>query len=208
MTARLAVFLSGSGRTLVNLADHIEAGELDAKIAMVIASRPCLGADRAKERGFPVQVIEGNMDARAVERVMKESDSDFAALAGYLKLIGVPECCRERIVNIHPALLPDFGGPGMYGNRVHQAVLDAGCKESGATVHFCDDRYDTGPIIAQSTCPVLEDDTASTLAARVFELEMELYPRVIRILIEGRLRVEDGAVHVIEHADDPDRSEP
>lgn len=198
MTARLTVFLSGSGRTLANIADRIDAGELDATIAMVIASRPCLGADRARERGFPVRVVEKDMDARAVEQVMDETGAHFGVLAGYLKLIGVPERFREKIVNIHPALLPRFGGPGMYGDRVHQAVLDTGCKESGCTVHFCDDRYDNGPIIAQRTCAVLEDDTASSLAARVFELEKELYPRVLRMLIENRLRVVDGRVHVVE----------
>lgn len=189
MTARLAVFLSGSGRTLVNLAERMDAGEVPCEISLVIASRECRGAELARERGFDTRVIAGNITSGDVERLLLETESQFAALAGYLRLLGVPERFRGRIVNIHPALLPSFGGPGMYGHHVHQAVLDAGCKVSGCTVHFCDDRYDTGPIIAQRCCDVLEDDTASTLAARVFDIECELYPRVIRTMVQGRVHV-------------------
>lgn len=189
MSATLAIFVSGSGRTLINLADHIDAGELDAQIGLVVASRECLGAELARERGFETRVERGNLDEGAIAGLMGGSKADFAVLAGYLRLVGVPESMRGRMVNIHPALLPSFGGRGMYGERVHQAVLDAGCKVSGCTVHFCDDRYDTGPIIAQRCCEVRDDDTAATLGARVFELETELYPAVIRMLIEGRVHV-------------------
>ncbi len=189
MTARLAIFLSGSGRTLVNLLERIDAGDVPAEVALVVASRECRGAELARESGIDTRVISGNVSAETVEQLLTESRAEYAALAGYLRLLGVPASCRGRMVNIHPALLPSFGGAGMYGDRVHQAVLDAGCKVSGCTVHFCDDRYDTGPIIAQQCCPVFDDDTASSLAARVFALEMELYPAVIRTLVEGRIHV-------------------
>ena len=190
MTARLAVFLSGSGRTLINLADRIDAGEIPATIAAVIASRECLGAERARERGFETRIVPGNLTADEVEKLLNDARADFAVLAGYLRLLGVPESFRGRMVNIHPALLPGFGGHGMYGDRVHQSVIDAGCKVSGCTVHFCDDRYDTGPIIAQACCEVRDDDTAHTLGKRVFELETELYPRAIRMMVEGRVKID------------------
>lgn len=196
MTARLAVFLSGSGRTLVNIAERIEAGSLRAEIVLVVASRECLGAERARERGFETRVMPGNLSANEVESALRSVDADYAALAGYLRLLGVPEPYRGKMVNIHPALLPSFGGHGMYGDRVHQAVLDAGCKVSGCTVHFCDDRYDTGPIIAQACCEVRDDDTVETLAKRVFALETELYPRAIRMMVEGCITIEGRRTRV------------
>lgn len=195
--ARLAVFLSGSGRTLVNLADRIDAGELNARIELVVASRPCPGAERAKERGFDTRIEPGDLAPDDVERLLASAGADFGVLAGYLRLLGVPPSWRGRIVNIHPALLPSFGGTGMYGLRVHRAVLDAGCKVSGCTVHLCDDRYDTGPIIAQRCCAVREDDTPETLAARVFEIEKELYPEAIARLIEGRVRIDAGRASIL-----------
>lgn len=188
MTARLAVFLSGSGRTLVNLAERIEAGALPATIALVIASRECLGAERARTRGFEVRIAPGDLPEMAVEELLEAARADYAILAGYLRLLGVPARLRGRIVNIHPALLPSFGGAGMYGERVHRAVIEAGCKVSGCTVHLCDDRYDSGAILAQACCEVRDDDTPASLGARVFALEQELYPRVIRTLIEGKVR--------------------
>jgi phosphoribosylglycinamide formyltransferase-1 len=117
-------------------------------------------------------------------------------LAGYLRRLSIPASLKWKIVNIHPALLPSFGGAGMYGERVHQAVLDAGCKVSGCTVHLCDDEYDRGPIIVQRTCEVREDDTAQTLAARVFEQECLAYPEALRLLMDGRVRIEQaGNLH-------------
>ncbi len=181
--ARLAIFISGSGRTMVNIADHIDAAELPAEIGLVIASRACQGADRARERGFPARVMSGEIDPEHLAHIFKEHAIDWAVLAGYTQLLPIVPGYEKRTVNIHPALLPKIGGDGMFGSRVHQAVLDAGETESGCTVHLCDANYDTGPTILQMKCPVEPDDTAETLAARVFELELEAYPAALRQLI-------------------------
>lgn len=178
--ARLLVLLSGSGRTLVNLADAIDRGELPAHIALVVASKPCLGEERARARGFDTRIIRGQIPADQLAELAAEAHADWVVLAGYLKMVRIPAQLRGRVINIHPALLPDFGGPGMYGHHVHEAVLAANRAESGCTVHFCDDRYDTGPIILQRRCPVLPGDTPDTLAARVFEQECLAYPEALR----------------------------
>lgn len=182
--ARLAVFLSGTGRTLVNLAGAIERGELPAEIGLVVASRPCQGIERTRELGLRSMVIEGDIGLESLEGLLEENRIDWVVLAGYLRLLPVPAKWRGRVVNIHPALLPDFGGPGMYGDRVHRAVLESGARESGCTVHLCDGGYDTGPIVLQRRCPVLDGDTPGTLAERVFALETEAYPEALRLLIE------------------------
>ncbi len=182
--ARLLVMLSGGGRTLVNLAKAIEQQRLDARIAQVVASRPCPGVERARELGLPVRIVEGELSPEALLELVREARADLVALAGYLRRVPVPAELAGRIVNIHPALLPRFGGKGMYGLRVHQAVLDAGETESGCTVHLCDERYDTGPILLQKRCPVLPGDTAQTLADRVFALEQEAYPEALAALID------------------------
>jgi folate-dependent phosphoribosylglycinamide formyltransferase PurN len=121
---------------------------------------------------------------------------DLICLAGWLSLLIIPPQYAGRIINIHPSLLPSFGGRGMYGHRVHQAVLDAGCKVSGCTVHFVDATYDTGPIIVQRACPVLEADAADELAHRVFEEEKIAYPQAIRLFGQGKLRIEGARVRV------------
>ncbi|MFM9996280.1 MAG: phosphoribosylglycinamide formyltransferase [Phycisphaerales bacterium] len=182
--ARVAGMLSGSGRTLLNLLDHIENGSLAAIIPIVIASRECLGAQRARDRGVPeVLVMPGEIPAEKLGSLLRANAIEWVALAGYLKLIHVPRGYEGRIVNIHPALLPDFGGSGMYGERVHEAVIRSGASESGCTVHLCDAEYDRGPIILQKRCPVRPDDTAHTLADRVFALEREAYPQALQLLI-------------------------
>lgn len=183
MTARLAVMLSGGGRTLLNLLDVIERGELAATIPLVIASRECVGADRARRAGIETRVVPGDITAERLAAILDEHRIDWVVLAGYLRRVRIPAKYRGRVVNIHPALLPDFGGPGMYGHHVHRAVLDAGVRESGCTVHLCDDAYDQGPIVLQRRCPVLPDDTVESLAARVFALECEAYPEALRRLI-------------------------
>lgn len=181
--ANLLVMLSGSGRTLVNLAGAIERGELDARITQVVGSRECLGLERAKELGLLAKVVPGELPAEDLDRLAAEAD--WVVLAGYLKLVHVPDRLAGRVVNIHPALLPDFGGPGMYGQRVHQAVLDARRTESGCTVHLCDEAFDTGPIVLQERCLVLPGDDADTLAARVFACECVAYPKALQQLIAG-----------------------
>lgn len=185
---RLLALLSGGGRTLLNLLDAIEAGELRAEVSGVIASRPCVGVERAQARGLEARVVRGMIPAERLLELVDAHRASWVVLCGYLQRIDVPDGLAGRIVNIHPALLPKFGGPGMYGDRVHRAVLDAGETESGCTVHLCDAEYDTGPIVLQERCPVLPDDTVETLAARVFELECRAYPKAL-----AQLRARDDA---------------
>lgn len=195
---RIAVMISGSGRTLMNLATAIESKTLDATITLVIASRPCKGADLAREHGLHVEIIEGEIDKDAIDQLMARHQIDWVVLGGYLHLMHIPDRLRGKIVNIHPALLPDFGGPGMYGARVHQAVLDSGASRSGCTVHLCDEVFDRGPILAQSECDVLEGDSAQTLAARVFERECDLYPRALADLFCGRSKPQTPRMRIVE----------
>ncbi|MBX3377306.1 MAG: phosphoribosylglycinamide formyltransferase [Phycisphaeraceae bacterium] len=186
MTARLAVMLSGSGRTLLNLVECIRAGRLHAEIALVIASRECLGAERARQAGIETVVLKGEIPRDVLQHTLTQHRIDWVVLAGYLKRIAIPPAYRGRIVNIHPSLLPEFGGHGMYGHHVHEAVLRAGRDRSGCTVHLVDDEYDRGPILLQKSCPVLPGDTPDTLAARVFELECRAYPEALeRLLASG-----------------------
>lgn len=194
---RIAVLLSGGGRTLMNLADHMDRGALDAEIALVIASHHCPGADRAAARRLPTLVVPGVIPEATLARILRDHSVEYVALAGYLKLLHIPPEYQWRVVNIHPALLPAFGGAGMYGRRVHEAVIEAGCKVSGATVHFCDEAYDRGPIIAQRACEVRDDDTPESLGERVFQLECELYPQVLQALTQGRISIDGRRARII-----------
>lgn len=184
--ARLAVLISGGGRSLLNICDRIDDGTLNACVPLVIASRPCAGVDRAKARGLHVEIVRGRIPADRLSALLDAHRVHWVVLAGYLQLIDIPPAYRGRIVNIHPALLPKFGGPGMYGHHVHQAVIAAGEHTSGCTVHLVTENYDEGPIILQRSCPVLSTDTPDTLAARVFEQECLAYPQALGMLIEGR----------------------
>jgi formyltetrahydrofolate-dependent phosphoribosylglycinamide formyltransferase len=201
---RVAVLLSGTGRTLQNFIDLRAAGLLDVSIELVIASRPGLaGIERAVRAGLRQLVIQRsaypNADAFSRDLFARcdETGTQLVLLAGWLSLLPVPPRYENRIMNIHPALLPSFGGKGMYGHRVHQAVLDYGCKVSGCTVHFVDNSYDNGPVILQRTCPVLDDDTADTLAHRVFDEEKIAYPEAVRLYQQGRLRIEQRRVRIV-----------
>lgn len=189
---RLAVLLSGSGRTLDNLLEHIARDDLDATIPVVIASRECLGAEKARAAGIETHVHSGPLDGAWLEDLCRRHEIDLVVLAGYLRLVPITDALRHRVVNIHPALLPDFGGRGMHGDAVHSAVLaaagDGRVRESGCTVHLADEQYDTGSVILQRRCPVHDDDTPETLAARVFALECEAYPSAIKMLIERNAR--------------------
>jgi folate-dependent phosphoribosylglycinamide formyltransferase PurN len=177
--------LSGGGRTMVNLCEAIERGELAAEIGLVVASKECGGAERARERGLATVVMPGVIAAERLGGVLRAHRIDWVVLAGYLKRVAIPEGYHGRVVNIHPALLPDFGGEGMYGGRVHRAVLASGARHSGCTVHLCDAEYDRGPIVLQRTCPVLPGDDEAALAARVFEEEKRAYPEALRRLFEN-----------------------
>src|SRR2546423_5439325 len=189
---KLAVLVSGSGTTLQNLIDQIAAGQLDARIAIVIGSRADVqglkGAADAKIMNFVVDrrdFADCAAFSKQVFGLCDDAGVDLVCLGGWLCLLEIPPTYQGRVMNIHPALLPCFGGKGMYGTRVHEAVLAHGCKISGCTVHFVDSEYDAGPIILQRAAPVLEDDTPETLAARVFEEEKLTYPQAIRLFAAG-----------------------
>ena len=204
---KLGVLASGSGRTLQNFIELISRGLLRARIAVVIGSREGLGAlEKAAAAKLPNFVVD-RRSFDSVEEFSKQVFSlcddasvDLICLAGWLCLLDIPERYRGRVMNIHPALLPSFGGKGMYGHHVHQAVIDHGCKVSGCTVHFVDGEYDKGPIILQRVCEVRDDDSADTLAARVFEEEKIAYPQAIRLFAQDRLKIEGRRVRIINEA--------
>ena len=176
---RAAVLVSGGGTNLQALLDHAAP----VAIARVVSSRPDAGAlDRARRAGVPTTVLRDPADPAELLGALE--GADLVVLAGYLKLVPAAAVARFRwrMINIHPALLPAFGGPGMYGPSVHEAVLASGAALSGATVHYVDEQYDRGPIIAQWPVPVRPGDTAETLAARVLAAEHKLLPRVVRAL--------------------------
>jgi formyltetrahydrofolate-dependent phosphoribosylglycinamide formyltransferase len=178
---RVAVFASGGGTNLQALLDAVRDADL-ARVALVIADRPAAGAlARARGAGVPTAILKNHRDPVELDAALSAARADLVVLAGYLKLVppAVVARFRWRMINIHPALLPAFGGPGMYGARVHEAVLASGATESGATVHYVDEEYDRGPIIAQARVPVRPGDTPETLAVRVLEAEHRLLPQVV-----------------------------
>jgi phosphoribosylglycinamide formyltransferase 1 len=199
---RLVTLISGGGTTLQNLIDRIAIGVLDAKIVGVVSSRAdVLGVERAKRAGLPVSVVasggrESASGGRAdrVWTAIRSFNPDLVCFTGWLHLLPIPEEFLQKVLNIHPSLLPAFGGKGMYGHHVHEAVLAYGAKVSGCTVHFADDTYDTGPILVQKCVPVKEGDNADTLAARVFQAECEAYPEAINLIAAGRVTVQDRRV--------------
>jgi len=203
---RLGVLLSGGGRTLLNFLERIDAGRLPAEVAVVVGSRACKGVERARAAGLDAHVVPYKDYAAAgdaagysaeIARLLDAAAVDLVCLAGFLSFWEVPACYAGRVMNIHPALLPSFGGQGMWGHHVHEAVLSAGCKVSGCTVHFVNNEYDAGPIIVQRCVPVEEGDDADRLAARVFEQECQAYPEAIRLYAQGRLRIEGRVVRVL-----------
>lgn len=181
---RLGVLLSGTGRTLVNLLDKIAAGTLAAEVTVVISDRKdVLGLTRAQQAGVPAFVAK---DAESTFAILRQHRVELVCLAGYLRLLRIPPDFAGRVLNIHPALLPKFGGQGMYGHRVHEAVLAAKERETGCTVHLCDEEYDHGAIVLTKRVPVLPGDDAERLAARVFAAECEAYPEAIAAWAERR----------------------
>lgn len=202
---KLAVLASGEGTTLANLIDLIQAGRLNAQIVVVVGSRPEIGALKraaaAKLMNFVVQPEAHKSAGQFSEKVFALCDdagAELVCLAGWLSLLEIPQRYQGRAMNIHPALLPSpFGGKGMYGARVHEAVLQYGVKVSGCTVHFVDKDYDNGPIIVQKCCAVQEDDTPVTLAARVAELERAAYPEAIELFAQKRLRIDGRCVRAL-----------
>ena len=201
---RIAVLLSGTGRSLDNLLQEIGAGRLDAEIVVVISSKAeAYGLVRARAHGVDAATVPrrdyDDLQAfnAAINAVLLPYGVDLVVLAGFLSLYQPPPELAGLVMNIHPALLPAFGGRGFYGDRVHRAVLESGVKVSGCTVHFADTRYDCGPIILQSVVPVLDDDTVQSLADRVFAAECKAYPQAIQLFADGRLRLEGQRVRVL-----------
>jgi len=188
---RLAVLLSGSGRSLENLLDRIGAGRLRAEVALVVSNRPGVrGVDLARRAGIPVEVMP--RDGRPIEEwsgaifaACRRSGAELVVMAGFLALLRIPPDLAGRVINIHPSLLPAFGGKGFHGDHVHRAVLERGCTVSGCTVHVVDDEYDHGRILLQRTVPVLPDDTPESLAARVFAAECDALPEAIARFVPG-----------------------
>jgi phosphoribosylglycinamide formyltransferase 1 len=204
---RIGVLLSGRGRgsNLQAILDACAEGRIPARVVVVVSTTPGAPAlERAERAGVEAITVEpgGPEDAGALDRkiaaILEARGVQLVVLTGYMRLLS-PDFLRrfpQRVMNIHPALLPSFGGRGFYGRRVHEAVLASGARVSGVTVHFADEEYDHGPIILQAVVPVEDDDTPETLAARVLEQEHRLYPEAIRLFAEGRLEVRGRRVHI------------
>ena len=201
---RLAVLISGGGTTLLNLLHEIQEQRLPATVVQVISSRSeARGVQRALDAGLPCEVIRRKdfstreEFSRSVFDCCRAAKVDLVICGGYLALLQIPADFQQRVMNIHPSLIPAFCGQGFHGLHVHQAVLDRGAKVTGCTVHFLDDHYDHGPIILQEAVPVLDDDTAETLSERVFAAECRVYPEAIRLFATNRLQVAGQRVRIL-----------
>lgn len=191
-TIRIAVFASGAGTNAANIIQYF-SNKPSVTIALIVCNNSKAGVLKiAADNHIPALLIEKERFFRGDAYVpeLQKANIDFIVLAGFLWRIpsGIINTYRDNIINIHPALLPKFGGKGMYGDFVHNAVLSAQEKESGITIHFVDEFYDNGKIIFQTTCPVYENDTTETLAKRIHALEYEYFPKVIEELIEKKLK--------------------
>ena len=192
----IGVLISGGGSNLQAIIDDCESKKINGNIKVVISNREdAFGLARAKKHNIR-SVFEKDEDE--VIKILKEENIDLVVLAGYLKIIS-PKFVSEfenKIMNIHPALIPSFCGDGFYGEKVHQAVIDYGAKVSGATVHFVNEKADAGPIIMQDTVKVMDDDDAKTLAKRVLEVEHTILPRCVKLFCEGKISVEGRRVRI------------
>lgn len=216
MKARIAVLASGGGTNLQAILDYLatRGDDRSGDVVLVASDRPDAGAlDRARRQGIDNAVLRSTRvpDGCDPVEVLRQHRVDVVALAGYLRLLPGEVLAEypSRVVNVHPALLPAFGGPGMYGERVHRAVLTSGARVSGATVHYVDEEYDRGAILAQWPVPVLADDTIQSLAARVLKVEHVLYPRVLDAVASGKWRhnarpsaVPEAAAFALMHWDE------
>ena len=199
MTFRVCVLLSGSGRSLQNLIDYQTQGRLDVELVGVVSSRAQAGGlDIAAAADIPSEVVcRRDFDSvadfsTANTLAIKSFNPDLVVMAGYLSFYELPSFLIGKTINIHPSLLPLFGGQGYFGHHVHNAVIASGMRVSGCTVHFVDNQYDHGPIAWQTACPVLPSDDANTLAARVFGNEKRLLPSVIHWIRTKQLQYADG----------------
>ncbi len=203
----LAFFASGSGSNFEAVAKRCQSGEIAASASVVICNVP--GAEvfhRAERLTIPCYLVqredfrEGKDFAARLLEILRSYQIDLILLAGYLRKLpgAVVRAFPNRVLNIHPALLPAFGGKGMYGRRVHEAVLAARCRTTGVTVHLVDEEYDRGPTVVQRTVEVQEGDTPETLAARVLEVEHQIYGDVVKLFVQNRVRFEEGRVRILE----------
>lgn len=214
---RLALFASGGGTNCQAILEAIKREELPAEAALCLSNRPDAGAlERAQRFGVPTEVLSPSTFAdrktyvQSLLELLNDYEVGFIALAGYLLKVpsAVVETYHGRMLNIHPALLPAFGGKGMYGMHVHRAVIDYGVRWTGVTVHLVDESYDTGPIVLQEPVQVLEGDTPETLAERVLRVEHRLYPEALRLFAEERVEVRGRKVHILEDASSKPESPP
>ncbi|MDR3183444.1 MAG: phosphoribosylglycinamide formyltransferase [Planctomycetaceae bacterium] len=211
---RIAVFISGTGRTLKNIIERISAGKVSAEIVAVISSAAnVVGLQYAEEESIPVEIIERSQCGSLKEfseanfNVCRSYQADYVVLAGYLRFLEIPKDFENRVLNIHPSLIPAFCGKGYYGNIVHSKALEYGVRVSGCTVHFVDQDYDRGPIILQRTVEVYEDDTPDTLNDRVFAAECLAYPEALELIAEGRVSVKGRKVKIAPPTTSPRRDE-
>jgi formyltetrahydrofolate-dependent phosphoribosylglycinamide formyltransferase len=205
---RIAVLLSGSGTSLENLFEHIDRG-LPAEVVCVVASKKsAFGLTRASNRGVPAIAVprRDHPDVAsfndALHAALAPFEADLICLLGFMSPFELRDRFVGRALNVHPALIPAFSGKGFYGHHVHEAVLKKGVKWTGATVHFVSEGYDEGPILLQGTVAVLDDDTPDSLAERVQALERELVPKAVRLIADGRVRIEDGRTRIVPAAPD------
>ncbi|BBB32947.1 phosphoribosylglycinamide formyltransferase 1 [Thermotomaculum hydrothermale] len=197
---KIAVLLSGTGRTLDNFVKKIEEGKLKAEIVCVASSKTtALGLKKAIDYGIPAKGfdIKNHRElSEAINKFILEFNPDLIVLAGFLKMYYIPQGYENRVINIHPALIPMFCGKGFYGMKVHKAVWESGVKVTGCTVHFVNDEYDKGLIIAQRCVPVFAKDTPESIANRVFEAECELYPYAINLFAENKIEIKNNKVYI------------
>jgi phosphoribosylglycinamide formyltransferase-1 len=206
---RLGVLASGSGSNLQAIIDHCQSGVLDAQVAVVISNvSDAFALERARRAALPAVFLNRKLFPSpsdfdlALLAQLQHHQVSLVILAGYLRKLTAPilEAFPNRILNIHPALLPSFGGKGLYGLKVHEAVLAHGCKLSGLTVHLVDPEYDHGPILLQHPVPVEEDDTPESLQARILQWEHRKYSQAIQLFAQGRVKIEGRKVRILPAA--------
>lgn len=201
---KIAVLISGSGSDLQSIMDGIESGYIKASIEMVISDRKdAYGIERAKSKGISTYVFDRSIYGKNVSsEVLKLIDGkvDLVVLAGFLSILqdDIIRKFKDRIINIHPSLIPAFCGKGMYGMKVHESAIEYGVKVSGCTVHFVDEGTDSGAIICQRVVPVYPEDTAKTLQQRILTEEHKVLPEVVKLISEGRVKVEGRKVFIVE----------
>ena len=205
---KIAVFVSGGGSNFKAIYHQIIQGNILGKIVMVFSNNPNCGAIKfAEENSIPIFIINAarypnahTRDEFLLETCLK-AEIDLICLAGFMKMLpqNIVKHYEYKILNIHPGLLPEFGGKGFYGTRVHEAVINTGKRESGATVHFVDEIYDHGPIILQKKVEVMETDTPESLAARILKLEHELFPEVVKAFCENKIIMENNKPKILEY---------